>query len=663
MRRARRMAPTMRHDSLAAMAAHVTELYWEAITMSRLKVGFTFRGSVAVVAAALVLGCNGGDGDGPSGNTGTIQVAVNPASLSVEQGSSGTVAVTLTRGGGFSAEVAVAVSGLPSGVVVTVTPERLTGATTQAQVVVAVAATVAPGTYTATVTASAAGVGSATATYQLTVTAAPNYTLTMAPAALTVSAGTSGQATVNIDRTNFATGPVTLTLLSPPAGITGTFVANPATTNTSTLTVAVAANVVPGTYNLTVQGTGTPGARTTPLALTVTAQPAYTLVANPNAVTVTSGGTANTSIDITRTNFTGGIALALDAPPAGIAATFTPSPTTTNASAMTISVAANVAPGAYPLTVKGTATGLTDRTTQVTVTVQAPAASYTIVLGVTTGVPQGAAGQVGITITRTNFTGTVNLAFEGGTTGITGSVTPASTTGNTAVANFTVPANTAPGTYQLAIRGTATGLADRVETFQLTVTAVQGTIVLAAAPTALTVTQGQAGSVNLTLTRTNFTGQVTFAATNVPTGVTPSFTPASTTGNTSVLGLAVAGNAPAGTFPITVTASGAGVTAAVVQVTLTVSPPVAGGNTEFQFCSAAETPIYFAAQDGTGAWQRVTGSTAGSVTRFTFNITQNRGGVMYVQQRTAATVVDVLAVNRTTNRVTLAKDRAEARGP
>ena len=43
-------------------------------------------------------------------------VSVSPASLILEQGTSGTVTVTLTRGGGFADPVTVTVSGLPSGI-------------------------------------------------------------------------------------------------------------------------------------------------------------------------------------------------------------------------------------------------------------------------------------------------------------------------------------------------------------------------------------------------------------------------------------------------------------------------------------------------------------------------------------------------------------------
>jgi hypothetical protein len=58
---------------------------------------------------------------------------------------------------------------------------------------------------------------------------------------------------------------VTLSLGGAPAGVTGSF--NPAapTGTSSTLTVTVGAAVAAGVYNLTVDGTGTAGNRSTPL--------------------------------------------------------------------------------------------------------------------------------------------------------------------------------------------------------------------------------------------------------------------------------------------------------------------------------------------------------------------------------------------------------------
>src|SRR5207244_11550117 len=117
-----------------------------------------------------------------------------------------------------------------------------------------------------------------------------DYTLSLPPAQLTVEQGATGTATVTITRTNF-TGAVTLSLGNAPSGVTGSF--NPAapTGTNSTLTVGVGAAVAPGVYNLTVGGTGRPGNRSTPLTLTGSPAPGYTLSLAPTALTLGRGAT------------------------------------------------------------------------------------------------------------------------------------------------------------------------------------------------------------------------------------------------------------------------------------------------------------------------------------------------------------------------------------
>src|SRR5207247_1862006 len=128
----------------------------------------------------------------------------------------------------------------------------------------------------------------------LTVGAAPDYALSLAPAALTIGQGATGTSTVALNRTDYA-GAVTLSLGSAPAGVTGSF--NPAapTGTSSTLTVSVGAAVAPGVYNLTVDGTGTPGNRSTPLTLTVSAAPDYALSLAPAALTIGQGATGTST--------------------------------------------------------------------------------------------------------------------------------------------------------------------------------------------------------------------------------------------------------------------------------------------------------------------------------------------------------------------------------
>src|SRR5256712_3312905 len=82
---------------------------------------------------------------------------------------------------------------------------------------------------------------------------APDYTLSLAPAALTIVQGATGPTTVTITRTNF-TGAVTLSLGGGPAGGTGAVKPSAPTGTSPTLTVTVGATVAPGGYTPTVAG-------------------------------------------------------------------------------------------------------------------------------------------------------------------------------------------------------------------------------------------------------------------------------------------------------------------------------------------------------------------------------------------------------------------------
>jgi hypothetical protein len=233
----------------------------------------TTRELIAVAATCFALGCDDGDG-GPSANTGTIGVTLNPTALSIPQGGNATVTATLERRGGFAGAVTLAMSGLATGITTTITPTQLSGTLTTATITINVAATVAPQAYTGTLTATGSEGAQAAATYQLTVAAAPNYALSVSPAAITIPAGTTGGVTVNIDRTNFPDA-ISLELAEPPAGITGVFSPAPATTNASSLVLTVPATVPAGNHSLTIRGTATgPGIRTATLALSVVVPPA-----------------------------------------------------------------------------------------------------------------------------------------------------------------------------------------------------------------------------------------------------------------------------------------------------------------------------------------------------------------------------------------------------
>jgi uncharacterized membrane protein len=612
-------------------------------------------GSSLALASLIALAACGGDGDdGPSGsNSGTIQVSVNPTALTIQQGGSGTVTVSLTRAGGFTGSADIAVEGLPAGVTAIVAPNPITGATTQAVVTVNASAAAATGTSTVTVRASAAGLTSVTTTYQLTVNAAPAYTIAAGPNAVTVQQGASGGSTITITRSNFA-GVVNLTLQNPPTGVTGTFTPSAANGTTSTLGIAVGGTVAPGPYTLTVLGTAAGLAdRTTTITLTVAAAqaPAYTLALNPATLTIAQGGNSVSTITTTKTGgFTGAVTLALEGAPAGVTGTFTPATAgevsgngqALETATLTVNVGTGVVAGNYNLVVRGTAAALADRTAPLVLTVNA-AAGYTLSVAQTpVSIQAGQSGNATVTVNRTGgFGGTVNLTLEGAPAGITGAFTPAAVTGNTSTLALTVAGNVAAGTYNLTVRGTATGQTDQTVALAVTVTAQQSAIALTIAPTTLSVAQGGSSQTTATITRTNFTANVTFTATGAPNGVTVTPNPGTTTTNASTITVAVGAAVTPGTYPLVVRANGTGVAEATAQLSLTVTATSGGGAYVEAFCNAdpTEVPIWFAVQDGNGAWTRVNPQVAGNETQFRFDIASSTAGIAYVMQSGSPVIV------------------------
>ena len=90
------------------------------------------------------------------------------------------------------------------------------------------------------------------------------------------------------------------------------------------------------------------------------------------------------------------------------------------------------------------------------------------------------------------------------------------------------------------------------------------------------------------------------------------------------------------------------------QVNVTV--PI-GADVEYLYCSAAEVPVFFAYQDGSGPWKQVT-PTTGAFTKFAFTLLQARGGVLAVYHTPLPMVRDALNHHR---QHPVTKPRARAR--
>jgi hypothetical protein len=255
----------------------------------------------------------------------TFLLTATPNAVSVSLSSPATTTVLVTPQYGFTGSVNLSVSGLPSGVTASFSPNPTNGSST---LTLTAAANAPSGTVTATLK-GASGSVTASATFSLTVLAP---FVIVSPTNVSLGEGGSAATAVGVNSLGF-TGSVNLSLSGLPAGVTGTFATNPlpVTSNTLTssqLTLTATSTAVLGQYTLTV--TGTSGAlsasNTFTLAITapksvatVTVSPSSSSIATsqslPVSVSVSGNGgelVAAGSVSLSSGSYTSGSATLID---------------------------------------------------------------------------------------------------------------------------------------------------------------------------------------------------------------------------------------------------------------------------------------------------------------------------------------------------------------
>jgi hypothetical protein len=420
---------------------------------------------VAVAASA----CTGEKSTSPLPS---IELTLSTNELTVPCGRSGSMTATLTRGGGFTGPVTIAVTGLPDDVVASVSPEALSGSVTTATVTIEATESALPGSYVITVTA-VSSIGEVTTTYRLLLVQPPDFSINATPDALTIGNGGTGTTAIDVARVGGFAGAVALYLAYPPPGISATF--SPATIdgNASTATIQIASSVAAGTYALTIWGmsSGYP-TRSATVDVTVVEPEDFSLELNPPALSFERPGSGQTTVQITRTGgFTGAVALSLVNPPEGIEATFTPaSPTGTSAS-MSVTAIATVPAQAYTLTVRGSATAIGDRDVPLTLTLlEPPPPGIALELDpADLVVEQWKSATSAVRITYRNYEGPVTLAATGAPAGVQVSLQPAVTSGSTSTVTAAVDLSVPTGVYPITVFGSGDGIATATATLHVTV--------------------------------------------------------------------------------------------------------------------------------------------------------------------------------------------------
>lgn len=252
------------------------------------------------------------------------------------------------------------------------------------------------------------------------------------PAALTLEPSRTYVLTdaVGIGRAPGYTQAVTLQALGLPVGVTAAFNPSPATGASSTLTLTVAANAIPGGYDVTLRGTAPDGKFSEAiLKLTISAETAASAfdIYATNAISVGQDAgtkTATTNVSIERQGgFSTPITFSLQGLPAGITPTFTPNPATGNSAftqvgtALTLTATGTATPaGAYSLTLRAEGGGIV-RTAAIALYVASPAAvtpDFDLAVVYDAGDPLLINGAT-LQITRRNgYTGPVTLGLQPG---------------------------------------------------------------------------------------------------------------------------------------------------------------------------------------------------------------------------------------------------------
>ncbi len=269
------------------------------------------------------------------------------------------------------------VSELPDGVTASVsTPQRtndsLGGYYETFSVTVSVSHTAALGRYTFVVRATGSPSALTTAAPVILAIVNPGYTITPAPASVSVVQGASGGSTLTLARTAFPAS-IALSAENLPSGVTATFSPSSTTGNASTLTLAASSTATPGAYAITVRGKANGLADvTTPIALTVFPLSGFALSGTPTFANVPQNGSASTGVQVTRApGFTGTITYAVSGLPTGLTATITPTSVTDSLS-VTFTAAPGLAGGNYPVTITGMSNG---KSTQTVITATVAAAN------------------------------------------------------------------------------------------------------------------------------------------------------------------------------------------------------------------------------------------------------------------------------------------------
>ena len=219
----------------------------------------------------LLTSCGGGSKPAPEAD---FSLSATPATVTLLPGGTAQqISINAAPVNGFASMVSLAITGLPNGVTAQPSTLTLTPGTAQTMALTASAAAT-PGSVMLTLTAMS-GMLSHTATVTATISPPPDFTLTLAPTSLSITAGaTESPVSITANPINSFTGTIAVATTGLPAGVTATPSTLTLTPGTAqNVTLSAASTAAAGSATVTFTGTSGNLTHSAPLALTVQAAP------------------------------------------------------------------------------------------------------------------------------------------------------------------------------------------------------------------------------------------------------------------------------------------------------------------------------------------------------------------------------------------------------
>ena len=298
-----------------------------------------------------------------------FQLSPAAGTVSLTAGGTANLSSTVTVSGGFNAAIALAASGLPTGVTATFTASSFAAPGSGTSVLKFTATTSAKsGSYPITLSA-ASGATNKNVALTLTVLPAPTYSLAASPSSINLAAGKSTTFNLTTAASTSFNAAVVLTVTGLPTGMTSSFsptsIAAPGS-GTSKLTLSAASSVPPSTYSLVITANGGGVKQTAALTVNV---PGFTLSASTTTASLPPSKKASVTLTARALGgFNSTIGVSVSGLPSGVSASFIPQSVAApgnGSSTLTLNRGSGAGVGTSKLTVSTAGGGIT-RTVTVT---------------------------------------------------------------------------------------------------------------------------------------------------------------------------------------------------------------------------------------------------------------------------------------------------------